>query len=197
MMYSEKIELQNILNVLEKRDVYKIISSDEMKNGVERYLKIREQISKDINKFNDEKFQTTYKGFYRMRRNKEFCKKYFEIGYKSINNENIDFDILFDKIKDINNRNESSFTSKLLHTINNKKPILDKNVLINLGLYKQYKKKDSNKKELYKILENIYQEILNSEFGNKWINNFDEVFSKEKNKISDTKKIDFILWKMK
>lgn len=200
MIYNEKMKIEKIIDNLKTKDIHEIIYSKEMEKGIRKYLNIITIIKKDIDNFNDENFQKSYKGFYRMRRNKEFCKKYFKIGYEQIDNSEINFNILFDKIKKINNKNEASFASKLLHTINNEKPILDKKVLINLGLYSEYIKKDSDKKEIYKILEEFYYELLKKDFAKNWIVQFDmlltNVIKIDKNIISNVKKIDFILWKM-
>lgn len=200
MKYNEKMKIQKILNTLKLKDVHTIIYNEEMKKGINKYLNIITCVKEDVENFNDEKFQKLYKGFYRMRRNKEFCNKYFKIGYEQIKNSEISFDILFDNIKQINNKNEASFSSKLLHTINNKKPILDKKVLINLSLYSEYIKKNSDKKEIYKSIERFYYELLKEDFAKDWIVQFDTLLTNvikiDKNVISDVKKIDFILWKM-
>lgn len=200
MKYNEKMKIQKVLDTLKSKDVHTIIYNEEMKKGINKYLNIITCVKEDIDNFNDEKFQKLYKGFYRMRRNKEFCNKYFKIGYEQIKNSEISFDILFDNIKQINNKNEASFSSKLLHTINNKKPILDKKVLINLNLYSEYIKKNSDKKEIYKSIERFYYELLKEDFARDWIVQFDTLLTNvikiDKNVISDVKKIDFILWKM-
>ena len=82
----------------------------------------------------DESFQTKFNDFYRVRRNQEFRKIFYEIFENSRYNQNINFEIVLTLIKNKTNRIEASFASKLIVTINPNLPVLDKFVLRNVNL---------------------------------------------------------------
>lgn len=110
-------------------------------------------------------------------------------------NKNVEFgDILKIIFKEIG-KVESSYTSKLLHTINPNKPIWDKFVLMNLGLKQNTNSKDKINYSIntYSKIESLYFQFLSNDYANKCIEFFDINFPEGK-MISNVKKIDFLLW---
>lgn len=184
--------------VINKEEIIKIVNSIDMEISVKKYLEILELFSKSIDVSKDLAFQKKYNHFYRvMKKKKEFYDEYYSYMNKCKLKElkDINFEIVFLHFKEIFKKNEASFSSKLLHTINNESPIIDSIVLKNLNLLNEFKKKDSNKIEIYNKIVLIYTDLL-IEYPY-LIDEFDKKFPKEKELISNIKKIDFILWKMK
>lgn len=110
-------------------------------------------------------------------------------------NKNVEFgDILKIIFKEIG-KVESSYTSKLLHTINPNKPIWDKFVLMNLGLKQNTNSKDKINYSIntYSKIESLHFQFLSNDYAKKCIEFFDINFPKGK-MISNVKKIDFLLW---
>lgn len=110
-------------------------------------------------------------------------------------NKNVEFgDILKIIFKEIG-KVESSYTSKLLHTINPNKPIWDKFVLMNLGLKQNTNSKDKINYSIntYSKIESFHFQFLSNDYAKKCIEFFDINFPEGK-MISNVKKIDFLLW---
>ncbi|RLG13071.1 MAG: hypothetical protein DRN71_05440 [Candidatus Nanohalarchaeota archaeon] len=92
-----------------------------------------------------------------------------------------------------------SFTTKLLHTINNSKPIYDSKLakLINQHV------RGSNKNEkilscleIYDFLEKLYANMLQDRKLADIISKFRLKFDVDKENISDTKVLDFLMWSL-
>lgn len=181
--------------VTNKEEIIGIINSTNMELAVKKYLEILEIFNTSADVSQDLIFQKKYNYFYRvMKKKKEFYIEYYSYmnECKQENINNIDFPSVFSHFKEKFGRDEASFSSKLLHTLNNDSPIIDSIVLKNLNLLKEYRRKNSNKIDIYNKVVSIYKSLL---IDNHYIiDEFDKKFSKEKNSISNTKKIDFILW---
>lgn len=175
-----------------------IIQSAGMKRGIDRYLDVMERYQSSNNVLQDKEFQRKYKGFYAMgRKSSDFYQTYFSYMNLLRNKElsEITFEEIFEYIKECTRRNEASFSSKMLHTLDNNQPILDRFVLQNLNLYKAYQAKNSNKIAIYKELSYLYNGLLDD---NKTILDFFDVqYPIEEKKITKVKKIDFVLWQMR
>ena len=161
---------------------------------LEKYKYIIDHLYKcDVSK--DEKFQKTFNAFYKVRRDEEWRKEFYEY-FESIKNfQNITFETIAKDLLIRTGNIESSFSSKLLSTINPNMPIWDQYVLKNLDL----KVEGVNKTERLLNAINIYDEIIKKE--NKMlkeekvkeeINKLKEEF-KEYN-LSDIKALDYLLW---
>ncbi len=91
---------------------------------------------------------------------------------------------------------EASFSSKMLATIDASKPIWDQYVLQNLGLElmgKTQEEKLQNAVALYAQIMNWYADYLTTDEARENINEFDQLLP-EYAWVSDTKKIDCLLW---
>ena len=94
-----------------------------------------------------------------------------------------------------------SFATKLLHAINNDKPIYDRNVgeIIDKQVEDSSYSKDERIRsciEIYNFLEKLYLNMLHDERITNIILKFRSKFKVDDEKISDTKVLDFIMWSL-
>jgi len=187
----------------------------DREKGIVTYIKLMKTIEKD--ELTPE-FKEEFKKFYGMKRCKfsdDFYNKYFEYLDKNRKKNNPDYKkIKFDEVIDYiwktetSKRVEASFSSKLLASINNDKPVWDRNVFSWLEMTRTTSIKDKDKQiektiSKYKDLEDeIYNEFFTTDKADKCIRIFDETFSEmfeEKSDlkyITSIKKIDLILWSL-
>jgi len=181
---------------MEERKVNEAIKKAE--KGISQYLEIMSLLGEvDVSK--NQRFQKRFNSFYRVRQRKpNWYKSYYEFLEENKNNK-ITFNKTLDHFKSELGRYEPSFSSKLVATINPNKPVWDIYVLKNTGhkapSYSS-KSKFEDAKSAYKSIEEWYKEFLKTGEAKKIINSFNEVI-KEHDKITDLKKVDFVLWQMR
>lgn len=177
-----------------KSEPIKSFSPSATKIGIEKYLAIM-QMFKSTNVKEDMDFQRKFNGFYRIRSSsKEFYACYYNFLEDNKNNRDLKFDEILQYFYKTLGRVEASFSSKILATINPQMPIWDKFVIGNLNLKAPYY---SDKNRLAKIV-NVYNEICNwyqTAEAQEKLQLFNHHFSNIN--ISDTKKIDFVLWQIR
>ena len=166
--------------------------------GIERYAYIVSEIHKrDISK--DLDYQRTYNAFYVVRRDAKWRKIYYDYFEKQKKNKKLSFEEVIQYLYKHTGLVESSFSSKLLSTINSEYPIWDSYVLKNLG-FKTKKVKPLDKIEevvkLYREIIEYYSKLIDSKWGKDVISTFDSALPAFK-WISPTKKIDFFVWKIR
>lgn len=190
--------MDEIINKIIQADVKKLFSAPNKKRGVEKYAFIAKSF-KDTNVETDKNFQKKFNGFYVVRqRNADWYKAYYSLmenGKKQIPT----FEEALWVVYKTTGRVEASFVSKLLHTLNNDMPICDKFVLQNLGLKMPVCKGEKKIQKcivLYQKIVNWYEKVLSTVEINQKIVEFDEVFPEYK-WLSQTKKLDFLLWQMR
>lgn len=177
----------------------KDVNWDNVKIGLKKYEQIIAYFNSNpapsLN-WEDERFlqfKRSYNHFYRVRRNEDFQKKYFQLMFE--NNRDCQFEYLLEEVYKQTNRLEASFTSKMLHTINPKMPIWDTEVLKKTKVIAP-KYWSANRKETtvscYKHIQNWYAETLISPEGKSMLAIFD--LKCGFTDITDVKKIDFMLW---
>lgn len=140
-------------------------------------------------------FKRHYNGFYRVRRNENFQKEYFQLMFEK--DRSRQFQQVLESIKEKTNRIEASFASKLLHTINAEMPIWDSIILGQIKVKPPYYSASNRLQaaiDCYKRIEDWYSSKLPSDEGREMISLFDSKFPH--NEISDVKKIDFMLWQI-
>lgn len=172
-----------------------LIAINKAKRGIEQYLDIM-KLFPVVNVAENKDFQRKYNAFYRVRQRKE---NWYKIYYQFMEDQK-GLDISFPKVlhylKARLNRYEPSFSSKLAATHNPNMPVWDINVLSNIGLkapsYTSPDKFDLAE-SAYNAIQKWYQKVECSPEGAKIILMFDEHISKSK-LITNTKKIDFVLW---
>lgn len=186
-------EIEDFLSKINETD----INWENIAIGVDKYLLIMKGLHEvNISSIKGESFRKQYCNFYRMnRRSKEFKTCYFKI-FENLKIKNADdFDLVIDKISETTNRIEASFSSKMVASINANKPLLDSIILNNLEI--KFPKHSSSERSIkikliYKELEDNYQNFLKTKSAKNWLNLFDKKIGKFN--ISNTKKIDFIIW---
>jgi len=167
----------------------------KIKKGVQSYVRIMHLV-KNSNVQTNKEFQKKFNGFYVIRqRSKEFYKAFYE--YLEHNKyKNISFEQTLNFFQHKFQRFEPSFSSKIVATINPNFPIWDSEVLKRLNIKRPFNlAKEVKFKRMVKIYDDImswYSEFLKTEQAKNMIKTFDEKIGKTN--ITDTKKIDLILW---
>ena len=147
-------------------------------------------------------FRKLFNGFYKIRqKSQEWYDKYYELLEKQ-KNEQRTFEEILIQLNNVKPSVEVSFTSKLIATINPDMPIWDQYVLRNLGLMDEWTKCNADSKEerikkaveIYEKIQALYLEFQLSDEGKKCIEVIDEVLPQYADRITNTKKIDYILW---
>ena len=180
-----------------KLDIKTFFADPKKKRLIDKYAKIMQTFSPS-NVATSRDFQKSFNGFYRVRRNSDWQRVYYDIMESGkdleLNFENV-LRTLYEKTGNV----EASFSSKLLHTLNNDMPIWDTYVLQNLNLKPSYchgEKKIQNTIFLYQQIVQWYEKALqNIEITQKLLE-FDDVFP-EYTWFSKTKKLDFLLWQVR
>ena len=123
---------------------------------------------------------------------------------ETFKNNKLDFSDIITLIFDNTNRIEASFSSKLLATIDPNYPVWDKYVLLNLGLKAPSYSgttPEAKRKRIIKIIglhnsiTEWYSGFLGTENAKSLIRCFDAYYKNVN--ITDSKKIDLILWKLR
>lgn len=196
--------MEEILNHL--NDNYEgLVSIAKGRKNIEReissYILIKNSY---VTKRFDEEFKRTYKWFYKLDSaglGDAIKKRNFQLIEASAN----DISIILSDIYDIPTVSgyhsiQLSFASKIMHTVDNSKPIYDKNVANILHLKKPlpstYSKEERIKSavEVFDELESKFNQILNSETGKKIIREFYKIDIKDIDKVPETKALDFAFW---
>ncbi len=174
--------------------ILEILEKPQLTKGIEKYTFLQNNLY-CVDVANNEEYKNNYKNFYRMaRRGKTFCNQYFSIMENLKNVKNIDFETIFEQVYTIKNTNEISFSSKMLHSLNPKFPIWDS--IVTKGHFKinvpYYKANKNLLCEKYLEYTSQFEEYKLSNNGKMLIDLFNKRYPNIN--ISDTKKIDFILW---
>ena len=148
-------------------------------------------------------FHFVFRSYYRLDNaglSDEIKSRFFELlAEKQTNLETILSELY--KIPTLKGKNtiQFSFATKLLHTIDNNKPIFDSGVakLTNIKL----KGSDRDTKirsciKIYNSLEKLYAELKEDYKIKKVISKFRSKFKVDDENISDTKVLDFIMWSL-
>lgn len=158
--------------------------------GLDRYEDIIQNIDPST-----PNFQKLFNGYYRVRRNDQWRKSYYTLFCKAWKSC-YSFDQIITELYKSTGNIEPSFSSKMLATIDTKKPIWDKYVLNNLGLKltgKTQEEKLQNAIALYVQIESWYEDYFNTKNAKACIKKFDQ-WLPAYTWMSDTKKIDCLLW---
>jgi hypothetical protein len=167
------------------------------KQGVGKYLAIMDQLFL-VDVSADKGFQTQYKGFYRVRQKTDaWYATYFGLLEQSKLNKPA-FAFVLNELRERlgNNAYEPSFSSKLVATLNPWCPVWDEHVLRNTGHQPPAYTSGTKHEEAvaaYRSIVEWYLEFMGSSEGRRWVCLFnDNILNYYK--ITDIKKIDFILW---
>jgi len=126
--------------------------------------------------------------------NANFCRIYFNY-MENNKNGGINFEDIIKYMYDKTNTMQPSFASKLLHTINPSKPILDSRVQYHLKL-KTIQSQNTIPKifKYYEELVSLYDEYLKTQNATDVINIFDEIH--KNTNLTAIKKIDNAIWSL-
>lgn len=127
--------------------------------GLDKYQYIMDQVN-NTNVATDCEFQRIYNGFYIVRRNESWRKSYYE-HFERVKQGNPTFKTIITYLYECTGNIEPSFSSKMLATIFQEKPIWDRYVVQNLDLQLT----GATKKD--KLRNAI---ILYEDMPSKWIN---------------------------
>lgn len=173
-------------------------SVERARIGIQQYLEIMELFPR-VDVASDDNFQRKFNRFYRIRqRTSQWYNTYYSFMEQS-KSQPPTFNSALEHFYSTLNRCEASFTSKLIATINPSLPVWDKFVLQNAGITPpRYtsKNKIEESKKAYRQLQNWYQDFLTSNDGQLIIQVFNESV-KESSRITDLKKVDFVLWQIR
>ena len=170
-----------------------------IETGLQQYSEIQKMFKEVEDISQDREFQRAFNRFYRVRIKKDHQEAFFGIMQAEKNNKNILFKDTLRKVYEITGKCETSFVSKLVATIDDTKPIVDRFVLKNMGLHLSSSINiDTRIKEnirVYIQLMREYAEIENSEIGEFLFTQFKERYGNFD--VSKTKMIDFVLWQLR
>lgn len=186
-----------MLNKFSLEDVKIAINKKAMKNGLDKYNYIQENLHK-VNVMKDKEFQSVFIDFYKVKeaRNPELIECIFYILEANKNNRYITIEEVIDMMYKATNKIQISFASKVLATINDNLGVVDMYVMDNLGFERKYgiANKDYIISQYYQ-LNKMLNDILKSDRAKEFIKIFDNRF--KGNVLADIKKLDLILWQLR
>jgi len=164
-------------------------------SGIKRYQSLITRFS-NTNVMIDQEFQKLYKGFYfTAPKKKEWYDTYFTM-FEDFKCRKTSFEELLRTFADINRSCEASFISKMFSTFDQNQVIIDSKVLgfFGLGLKRDgtLDERVKHAVQLFDHLSKLMNELLESERGQKGIEQFDIVHPNCS--ISPIKKLDFLLY---
>lgn len=174
-----------------------IVTAIELaRKGIDQYLAIMEMFPLvDVSK--DRTFQRQFNAFYRIRqRTEKWYSEYYSL-MEDCKNSPVRFETVLDRIYAALGRYEPSFSSKLAATLDPNEPVWDKYVLKNTGQKAPYYSALNKLERAKTVFENIrlwYTKHMQASEGKMMIEVFNNMVE-EHDRITDIKKVDFILWK--
>ena len=142
----------------------------------------------------DQQFQVRYNGFYRVRRNADWRKVYYDLMERAKSAE-LTFAEVLSSLKEQTGMLEASFASKLVATVDPNRPVVDQFVLRNFGLRLPYPYAPDRTSRTIRIYEELcrhYDELLNSPTGQMICGKFESRYPWAE--ITNLKKVDLVLW---
>ena len=164
--------------------------------GLVDYKKIIEAAESADVSLENEAFQKVFNRFYVVRRNETWRGHFYKLFEENKNKSDVKFSDIIHRLYADTGRVEASFASKMLATLNTDMPIWDSKVLAKLKKKLDGKTGDErldNAIALYDQIIAWYCKFLVSDDGKKCIAAFDDLLP-QYNRLSNTKKIDFLLW---
>lgn len=163
---------------------------------IEKYLYLIDGL-KTVDVSKDKTYQTAYDYFWNVRRNEKWRNGYFKILQLIKTKEKPVFSEIVEQVSNLSiNAIEPSFSSKILATIDPNMPIWDSRVLNKLHLQTTWEgdKTIENAIEMYGKIVKWYEDYLKKPEARENILIFDSYLPEYKDRITDVKKIDYLLW---
>ena len=165
--------------------------------GLDKYRYIMKTV-REIDVRENEDFQHMFNGFYRVRRNEDWRKIYYQV-FEEAKMTTPAFGDVLHRLYDATGNVEASFSSKMIATLNPQMPIWDRYVIQSLGIevpkYGEEKRLDIIIM-MYDQIVAWYKDFLQSEKARECIMMFDGLLT-DYQWISDVKKIDFFIWSIR
>ena len=170
----------------------------KIRTGLPKYMNIMKlaKQSKDISV--DKDFQKAFKGFYLAGpMGNNWYDEFFKL-FQEARDKNLSFEDVIDMFYDSTGRVELSFCSKMIHTIDPTKPIIDQYILWKFGFNtaQSYKDNPELAKMVYEDICEQYETHMNDTAVIDVLTRFDKDFPAYKN-IEKIKKLDFIFWSLR
>ena len=150
----------------------------------------------------DKNFQKKFNAFFRIRqRSNAWYEEYYKLLREQVKAKR-PFECILKALYNVNGKIEVSFSSKLIAVVDPTRPIWDSNVLGKLGCAQEWddvaKKTPAERIEravqIYNCMDKAYDKFIASEEGRACIGKFDRILPRYKDKLSNVKKVDYILW---
>ena len=143
----------------------------------------------------DADFQRTFNWFYQVRRNQQWRSAFYQLFQElGTQNRKATFEEILSDIYSFSNQWEYSFATKMLHTLDDSKPIIDAKVMRFLGIPLKRGKSLSRCVEHY----NIYCQIIKTLLRENTVRDLLAAFDKNVpalTALSAVKKLDLLMWK--
>lgn len=160
-------------------------------------VEIYERLQSDLHRMDvsaNRQFQKTFNGYYRVRRNAEWQKKFYEL-LEKYKGSGVDFERVLVELHNATGRMEASFSSKLVGSIDPNQPIIDSVVLKHLD--ERIPPKGTEERE--QVIKNIHQrlvlkfaEFLKTDAGKYLVQQFKMTYKTAN--LTEVKMLDFVLW---
>ncbi|SEJ24764.1 hypothetical protein [Sharpea azabuensis] len=162
---------------------------------IQKYVNIMNKIA-TVNFAKDLDFQKEFNSYYKINRNAEWRKYYYQIFEDNKSNGQVSFDNIIGELYKKTGRIEPSLVSKMLASINPHMPIWDSKFFHQIGITPPRNKGDEKLKEtinLYKKIAIWYDDTISkNEEIIEYIKIFNDIYP-QFSFISEVKKIDYIL----
>lgn len=165
-------------------------------DGVARYTSLQARLP-IVNATVDERFQTDYNYYYKVRRNRNWRRNYFDI-LEANKSRSIGFEEVFNEIFERTGCVEASFASKLVATINPDLPVIDRFSLKNAGLTLPHYTHENRRVIIVSRYEALTQYVRTFErsMSGKYLKRQFTLRYGGRG-ITVTKMIDFVLWQIR
>jgi hypothetical protein len=212
-MMDKKVETRRFVERLKTIRPYEALGkclAGKYGYDIDTYLAIMHYV--EDGKIMNNDFQSMFVSYYfgnsRTEKTLEWRKEYFKIfddALKAFRDNFISkyasYDYLLKKVSNIQDRRyvEKSLTSKMVHSIHSRTPIIDEHVCQFLDFRvddADYEQKLHNVIEEYGCVSDAYRFFLDIPEGKICIEAFDEWLPDYAGRISDFKKLDYLIWGM-
>ncbi len=164
-----------------------------IEDGLLKYLDLQKEL-KNVDVSRNRDFQRRFNHFYKVRRNADWQTQYYKL-LEEYKNSHATFSEILCKIHENTGRYEASFASKLVASIDAEQPIIDKFVLMNVGLrlpYSKAKNRASKIVEVHIVLLSKLKDFLETESGEYLVKQFKIKYPSAN--VTEIKMVDLVLW---
>ena len=198
--WTKQDEAPTIHNVFSKDEVIQATAFlQKREKDIAKYCELI-HLASETNVAENKDFQKAFTAFYMLRRDDSWREYYFQL-FEEMKNRRaaLSFGEIQLRLYLHCDQIESSFSSKMLATLDPEVPMWDSYVLKKLGFKLKGKNKGLRLSQAVVLYDNIcswYHEFLQTEEARSMIEAFDQAFP-EYTRITQIKKIDFLIWGMR